>query len=102
MPPPNQPPNQPMPPAPPAGPVSFPLPATPPPPGQKNDAQPTTISATPTVVDDGDAIEKDWVQRARQIVERNRNDPYKQSEELTAFRADYLKKHFNKDIRLDT
>jgi len=55
----------------------------------------------PPVIDDGDLIEKEWVSKARQIVERNRNDPRKQSDELTAFKADYMKKRYNKDIKLD-
>ena len=57
--------------------------------------------ATPQVVDDGDLIEKEWVSKAKQIVEKNRNDPYKQSEELTMFRADYMKKRYNKNIKVD-
>lgn len=65
------------------------------------DVQDTTQSATPPVVDDGDLIEKEWVSKAKQIVEKNRNDPYKQSEELTVFRADYMKKRYNKNIKLD-
>lgn len=70
-------------------------------PASQIDVQATTRSATPTVVDDGDLIEKEWVSKAKQIVEKNRNDPYKQSEELTAFRADYMKKRYNKNIKLD-
>jgi hypothetical protein len=45
-------------------------------------------------------IEKEWVERAKQVVERTRNDPYRQSEELTAVKADYLKKRYNKTIKL--
>lgn len=55
----------------------------------------------PPVVDDGDLIEKEWVNKAKQIVDQNRNDPYKQSEELTVFRADYMKKRYNKNIKVD-
>lgn len=66
-----------------------------------NDVSSTTNVTTPQVIDDGDLIEKEWVHKAKQIVDRNRNDPYKQSEELTAFRADYMKKRYNKDIKVD-
>ncbi len=52
------------------------------------------------IVDDGDAIEKDWVDKARQIVAANRNDPHRQSEEMMIFRADYMKKRYGKDIKL--
>ncbi|HVX56221.1 MAG TPA: hypothetical protein VHA37_00685, partial [Candidatus Saccharimonadales bacterium] len=63
---------------------------------------PLTQQLASTVVDDGDVVEKDWVDKARRIVQANRNDPYKQSEELTLFRAAYMKKRFGKDIKLGT
>lgn len=50
--------------------------------------------------DDSDLIEKEWVDKAKQIVERTRNDPHKQSEELTVFKADYLKKRYGKTIKV--
>jgi hypothetical protein len=50
--------------------------------------------------DDGDLIEKEWVNKAKQIVERTRNDPYKQSKELTVFKADYMKKRYDKTIKV--
>lgn len=59
---------------------------------------PVPVLAT---IDDGDLIEKEWVHKAKQIVERNRDDPYKQSEELTVFKADYIKKRYNKTVKLN-
>lgn len=50
--------------------------------------------------DDGDLIEKEWVNKAKAIVARNRDDPYKQSEELTVFKADYLKKRYDKTLKV--
>ncbi len=50
--------------------------------------------------DDSDLIEKEWVNKAKQIVERTRSDPHKQSEELTLFKADYLKKRYGKTIKV--
>lgn len=89
-------------------PMTLPLPPPAPPATGQNtpqnslniDVSATTQSATPQVVDDGDLIEKEWVHKAKQIVEQNRNDPHKQSEELTVFRADYMKKRYNKNIKL--
>lgn len=49
---------------------------------------------------DNDLIEKEWVNKAKQIVERTRNDPYKQSEDLTLFKADYIKKRYGKTIKV--
>jgi hypothetical protein len=52
------------------------------------------------IVDDGDLIEKEWINRIKQIVAATRNDPYKQSEQLAALRAEYMKKRYGKDIKL--
>jgi len=56
--------------------------------------------AAPPIEDDGDLIEKAWVDKAKQIVERTRDDPHKQSEELTVFKADYMKKRYGKTIKI--
>ena len=53
------------------------------------------------IVDDGDLIEKEWVHKAKQIVEQTRDDPYNQSEALTVFKADYMKKRYGKAIKLN-
>ncbi|HSW85424.1 MAG TPA: hypothetical protein VLF79_02305 [Candidatus Saccharimonadales bacterium] len=59
------------------------------------------IKNTPLVADDdNDLIEKEWVLKAKQIVERTRNDPHRQSEELTIFKADYIKKRYGKTIKV--
>lgn len=63
--------------------------------------QPAPQSAPTQPMEDDDLIEKEWVNKAKQIVNKNRSDPYKQSEELTAFRADYMKKRYGKNIKLD-
>jgi hypothetical protein len=65
-------------------------------------AQPTqdpqaNVSA-PAIADDGDVIEKEWVDRAKQIVARTRQDPYNQTRELHKFKAEYLQKRYNKTI----
>ena len=68
---------------------------------QQGDVSVTTSNSASAVVDDNDLIEKEWVNKAKQIVERNRDDPYRQSEELTVFKADYMKKHYDKTIKLN-
>lgn len=83
-----------------APPLVLPLasPASPQP--LQNDVSITSSSVVTNVQDDGDLIEKEWVTKAKQIVEANREDPYKQSEELTVFRADYMQKRYNKSIKV--
>jgi hypothetical protein len=52
------------------------------------------------VADDKDIIEPEWVNKAKSIVAHSRDDPYKQSEDLTVFKADYMQKRYNKTIKL--
>lgn len=59
-----------------------------------------TEVSLPTEAQDTDLIEKEWVERAKQIVEHTREDPYEQLRALSHMKADYLKKRYNKDIKL--
>jgi hypothetical protein len=61
----------------------------------------STASITvPAMADDNDLIEKEWIVKAKQIVDNNREDPYNQSKEMTVFKADYIKKRYNKSIKI--
>ncbi len=57
-------------------------------------------SSTPLIADDGDLIEKEWVEKAKIIVSKTKNDPYTQTNEVNRFKADYMKRRYNKDIKL--
>lgn len=61
-------------------------------------AAPAINVPAPAIADDGDVIEKEWVEKAKQIVERTRQDPYNQTRELHKFKAEYLQKRYNKTI----
>ena len=61
---------------------------------------PASPMSTPAVADDNDLIEKEWVVKAKKIVETNREDPYNQSKDMNIFRADYMKKRYNKTLKL--
>jgi len=58
-------------------------------------------SNTPVVAEDNDLIEKEWVVKAKQIVAATKEDPHIQNKEINRFKADYLKKRYNKDIKLE-
>lgn len=58
------------------------------------------VVPTPQIADDGDLIEKEWVDRAKRIVEHTKHDPHLQNKEMNTMKADYLKKRYNKDIKL--
>lgn len=57
-------------------------------------------TSTPVIADDADLIEKEWVLKAKEIVERTRHDPYQQNKEVERIKADYLKKRYNKEVKL--
>jgi hypothetical protein len=59
----------------------------------------TSTSNNPQIADDNDLIEKEWVAKAKQIIEANKEDPFIQSKEMTEFRADYMQKRYNKTIK---
>jgi hypothetical protein len=63
-------------------------------------AQTTTNIVAPPTADDNDLIEKEWVIKAKRIVDSNRSDPYNQTKEMNLFRADYMKKRYNKVIKI--
>jgi len=52
------------------------------------------------LAEDGDLIEKVWVQKAKEIVERTRNDPYNKNLEINKVKKDYIQKRYQKDVKL--
>jgi hypothetical protein len=50
---------------------------------------------------DADLIEKEWVERAKSLVAQTQDDPYKQKNEMSKIKADYIKKRFNKTIPVE-
>lgn len=64
------------------------------------DVTSTTPLATPVNADDKDVVEKEWVIKAKEIIASTKEDPYRQSHDMAAFRADYLQKRYNKAIKL--
>jgi hypothetical protein len=55
---------------------------------------------SPLIANDEDLIEKEWVTKAKKIVEQTRSDPYRQESEVSKLQADYLKKRYGKDIKV--
>ncbi|HUC88344.1 MAG TPA: hypothetical protein VMR95_04335 [Candidatus Binatia bacterium] len=65
--------------------------------------QPSSVPTNlPTTTDDADLIEKEWIIKAKAIVERTKDDPHQQNYEMSHFKADYLKKRYNKDIKVSS
>ena len=65
-------------------------------------AQPSTSPPAKDLPDkaaDVDLIEKQWVTKAKHIVEKTKNDPYVQNKELSKVKAEYVSKRFNKELK---
>lgn len=50
--------------------------------------------------DDADALDAEWVSKAKSIVERTKSDPFTESKELSKAKADYLRIRYNKHIKV--
>lgn len=86
------------------------IPAAPalPPPVAAPDPQVQSISSAPQpivgqddmplVAADEDLIEKEWVDKAKKIIEATKDDPYKREQEVGKLQADYLRKRYGKEL----
>ena len=68
------------------------------PPSGTTDATPHP--SLPVIADDNDLIEKEWVIKAKQIVDRTKDDPHQQNREINKFKAGYMKKRYGKDLKI--
>ena len=66
-------------------------------------AQPHSASLSmPQIADDSDLIEKEWVEKAQEIIARTKDDPHTQSKALGKIKSEYLKKRFDKETKDDS
>lgn len=56
------------------------------------------LVTVPEHAGDTDLIEKEWVIKAKEIVDHTAEDPFAQQEQLGKMKVDYMKKRYNKDI----
>jgi len=88
----------------PAAPVPLAVPSVPP--SQAGVQTPAVAAplqpaaALPLSDDDSDALDQEWINKAKAIVERTKTDPYVESSELGKAKADYLRIRFNKQIKI--
>ncbi len=66
-------------------------------------SQPTTTvqaiqKADPSTAQDNDRIEKEWVDRTKEVLTRTRDDPYEQARQISALMRDYVKKRYGKEV----
>lgn len=84
-------------------PVDFPtnplLTNAPPIPATGSTSSPSATSNL--VAEDKDVIEKVWVEKAKAIINSTRTDPHKQTDEINKIKADYQKKRYNRDLKIN-
>ena len=54
--------------------------------------------ATPLVAADEDLIEKEWVDKAKEIIQQTRDDPYARTQKVNELQRDYLQKRYGKVV----
>lgn len=60
--------------------------------------QATNVNS-PEIADDIDLIEKEWVKKAKDIVDATHGDPHKQNNQMNKMKVEYIKKRYDKDIK---
>ena len=53
----------------------------------------------PDTAEDVDLIEKEWVRKAKEIVDQTTGDPYVQNQQINQMKVEYIKKRYGKDIK---
>lgn len=59
-----------------------------------------TISddTTPIVANDDDLIEKEWVDKAKQIIAATKDDPYRREQEVSKLQIEYIRRRYGREI----
>jgi len=52
----------------------------------------------PIVASDDDVIEKEWVDKAKKIIQETKDDPFGRTTRVNELQRDYLKKRYNKNL----
>lgn len=68
-------------------------------PAQALPVQPIETEAVSQSDLDDEALDAEWVQKAKAIVEQTHNDPYAESNALRQVKVDYLKRRYGKELK---
>ena len=63
-----------------------------------NDSSDSGTLGTPSVASDADLMEKEWVDKLKNMINETRNDPYSRQQKFKEIQMDYLKKRYNRII----
>ena len=81
----------------PAAAIPTPITAPPQPVSTAGDTAQTSV-ILPTVANDDDLIEKEWVDKAKKVLAETRDDPYLREQEVNRLQADYLLKRYGREL----
>jgi len=64
-----------------------------------------TVTPIPTdpksIAQDSDHIEREWIDKVKNVIARTQDDPYLQKDQMSKVKAEYIQKRFNKTIKTD-
>lgn len=78
--------------------LPVPYPTTVPQPTIADDTATPVVDDTPVVANDDDLIEKEWVDKAKQIIVQTKDDPYRREQEVSKLQTEYLRKRYGKEL----
>ncbi|MGB4761755.1 MAG: hypothetical protein WBP12_00165 [Candidatus Saccharimonas sp.] len=52
----------------------------------------------PIVANDDDLIEKEWVDKAKQIIAATKDDPYRREQEVSKLQIEYIRRRYGREI----
>jgi hypothetical protein len=55
-------------------------------------------STSPAIASDDDLIEKEWVDRAKKIIEQTKDDPYRREEAVSQLQKEYQRKRYGREL----
>jgi len=64
---------------------------------QNNPVQPVA-TASPLVAADEDLIEKEWVDKAKEIIQHTKDDPHTRTQRVNELQRDYLQKRYGRVV----
>lgn len=79
-----------------AAPIAVPVPQVVIP--QQDDTAQTTSSNSPLVAADEDLIEKEWVDKAKEIIQHTKDDPHARTQKVNELQRDYLQKRYGRVV----
>lgn len=77
--------------------IALPVLPQPVPAAQTSDSS-SILSDVPAVANDDDLIEKEWVDKAKKIIEDTKDDPYKREQAVSQLQKEYLFKRYGKEL----